>query len=59
MHEATFQWDASKNDVNQVKHGISFFEAQRASLNPDRIIAQISIIPTLKSVIIALENRGC
>ena len=40
MAEATFEWDQTKNDVNLVKHGVSFFEAQRAFLDPNRIIAK-------------------
>ena len=40
MGRAIFEWDPGKNDLNIVKHGISFFEAQRAFLDPDRIIAE-------------------
>lgn len=29
-----------KNDINIVKHGVSFFEAQLAFLDPKRIIAE-------------------
>lgn len=36
----TFEWDHKKNDINIAKHGISFFEAQRAFLDPHRIIAE-------------------
>lgn len=37
---ATFEWDQSKNDINVAKHGVSFFEAQSAFLDPNRIIAE-------------------
>lgn len=40
MAEATFEWDSRKNDLNVKKHGVSFFEAQRAFLDPNRVIAQ-------------------
>ncbi|HSW87357.1 MAG TPA: BrnT family toxin [Rhabdochlamydiaceae bacterium] len=40
MDKLTFEWDPKKNDLNIKKHGISFFEAQRAFLDPNRIIAQ-------------------
>ena len=34
------KWDHGKNEANIVKHGVSFFEAQRAFLDPKRIIAE-------------------
>ncbi len=40
MDKAAFEWDSRKNEVNLAKHGVSFFEAQRAFLDPNRIIAQ-------------------
>ncbi|MBA2727627.1 MAG: BrnT family toxin [Parachlamydiaceae bacterium] len=40
MEQISFEWDHRKNDINIEKHGISFFEAQRAFLDPNRIIAQ-------------------
>jgi uncharacterized protein len=40
MAETIFEWDSKKNTINIEKHGISFFEAQRAFLDPHRIIAQ-------------------
>jgi uncharacterized DUF497 family protein len=40
MAKAKFEWDPRKNDLNVEKHDISFFEAQRAFLDPHRIIAQ-------------------
>jgi len=35
-----FEWDPKKNDVNLLKHGVSFFEAQQAFLDPHRVIAE-------------------
>ncbi|CAL7961866.1 conserved hypothetical protein [Gammaproteobacteria bacterium] len=35
-----FEWDEEKNDQNIEKHGISFYEAQQAFLDPYRIIAE-------------------
>jgi uncharacterized protein len=32
--------DQRKNEANIAKHGISFFEAQQAFFDPNRIIAQ-------------------
>lgn len=40
MAKATFEWDQAKNNINVAKHGVSFFEAQSAFLDPDRIIAE-------------------
>jgi len=40
MDKAEFEWDPKKNTANMVKHGVSFFEAQQAFLDPHRIIAQ-------------------
>jgi uncharacterized protein len=40
MTNGTFEWDHNKNDLNIQKHGISFFEAQEAFLDPHRVIAQ-------------------
>jgi uncharacterized DUF497 family protein len=36
----TFEWDESKNKLNQKKHNMSFEEAQYAFLDPKRIIAK-------------------
>jgi uncharacterized DUF497 family protein len=33
-----FDWDEDKDAENQAKHGVSFFLAQRAFLDPKRII---------------------
>ena len=40
MGKATFEWDLGKNDANIAKHGVSFIDAQRAFLDPNRIIAK-------------------
>lgn len=40
MGHVTFEWDHKKNEANIKKHGISFYEAQRAFLDPNRIIAE-------------------
>ncbi len=40
MSESNFEWDEAKNLENQEKHGVSFFEAQHAFLDPSRLIAE-------------------
>jgi uncharacterized DUF497 family protein len=40
MKQSSFEWDINKDELNVVKHGVSFYEAQIAFLDPDRIIAQ-------------------
>lgn len=35
-----FEWDDNKNKENQLKHGISFYEAQQAFLDPNRLVAE-------------------
>ena len=40
MGKTIFEQDHRKNDLNSKKHGVSFFEAQRAFLDPHRIIAE-------------------
>jgi len=40
MYKKIFEWDHIKNELNVKKHGVSFFEAQRAFLDPNRIIAE-------------------
>jgi hypothetical protein len=40
MVEPIFEWDPRKNEANMVKHGVSFYLAQRAFLDPHRIIAE-------------------
>ena len=34
-----FEWDAKKEKLNLIKHGVGFLEAQRAFLDPLRVIA--------------------
>jgi uncharacterized DUF497 family protein len=40
MSVPNFEWDEAKNQENQRKHGVSFYEAQYAFLDQDRIIAE-------------------
>lgn len=40
MKESDFEWDENKNQINQEKHGVSFYEAQYAFLDEKRIIAE-------------------
>ena len=40
MKKTHFDWDEAKNQENQKKHGISFSLAQRAFLDPQRIIVE-------------------
>lgn len=40
MNKTTFEWDPKKDAINVSKHGVSFFDAQQAFLDPNRIIAQ-------------------
>jgi len=40
MNKLRFEWDSDKEEVNQRKHGVSFVLAQRAFLDPNRIIAK-------------------
>jgi uncharacterized protein len=35
-----FEWDERKNTLNIAKHGVSFYEAQKAFFDPYRIIAE-------------------
>ncbi len=39
MDEPSFEWDEAKNTLNLRKHGVSFYEAQHAFLDPRRVIA--------------------
>jgi len=39
MSGPSFEWDEAKNTLNQRKHGVSFYEAQHAFLDPERVIA--------------------
>ncbi len=40
MSKTEFEWDPKKDATNVSKHGVSFFEAQKAFLDENRIIAQ-------------------
>ena len=35
----SFEWDDAKDALNRAKHGVGFDEAQRAFLDPGRVIA--------------------
>jgi uncharacterized protein len=35
-----FEWDENKNDLNEQKHGVSFYLAQLAFLDENRIIVR-------------------
>ena len=39
MNMESFEWDPDKDIQNQLKHGVSFSEAQHAFKDPNRIIA--------------------
>ena len=38
--KSNFEWDEKKNAENRLKHGVSFFEAQQAFIDPNRLIAE-------------------
>ncbi|MGO9953313.1 MAG: BrnT family toxin [Dissulfurispiraceae bacterium] len=40
MKKVRFEWDEEKDGGNQKKHGVSFFMAQYAFLDPHRIIVE-------------------
>ncbi|WP_133511182.1 BrnT family toxin [Candidatus Thiosymbion oneisti] len=40
MDRTNFEWDEAKNIENRRQHGVSFYEAQYAFLDPKRIIAE-------------------
>lgn len=40
MGKISFEWDDNKDQLNIKKHGISFYEAQKAFLDPNRVIAE-------------------
>lgn len=40
MKDSNFEWDDQKNEKNQSKHGVSFYAAQIAFLDPNRVIAE-------------------
>ena len=37
--EGSFEWDEAKEEANREKHGVSFWEAQWAFLDPGCILA--------------------
>jgi uncharacterized DUF497 family protein len=40
MEGSNFEWDDKKDYTNRQKHGVSFYEAQKAFLDPGRVIAE-------------------
>ncbi|MBD3618501.1 MAG: BrnT family toxin [Chromatiales bacterium] len=40
MSKESFEWDPEKDLSNQMKHGVSFLEAQTAFADPHRVIAE-------------------
>lgn len=40
MNKPTFEWDENKEIANIQKHGIDFYAAQFAFLDPNRLIAE-------------------
>ena len=40
MSDPSFEWNDAKNLENQRKHGVSFYEAQHAFLDKNRVIAE-------------------
>jgi len=40
MNKTNFEWDESKNILNIKKHGVSFYEAQIAFFDEQRVIAE-------------------
>jgi uncharacterized DUF497 family protein len=40
MGKSNFEWDEAKNLDNQRKHGVSFYDAQHAFLDTNRVIAE-------------------
>jgi len=40
MGRAYFEWDETKNLMNRRKHGVSFYEAQKAFMDTRRVIAE-------------------
>jgi len=39
MKKSNFEWDEAKNKENLKKHGVSFYDAQLAFADPNRVIA--------------------
>jgi len=53
MSKAEFEWDNNKDIENQQKHNVSFYEAQHAFLDENRVIAKdISHSQTEKSIFV-------
>ncbi|WP_353571632.1 BrnT family toxin [Candidatus Albibeggiatoa sp. nov. BB20] len=40
MTQPSFEWDENKNLENQNKHDVSFYDAQYAFFDPNRVIAE-------------------
>ncbi len=40
MKKADFEWDDIKSELNYKKHRVSFYDAQYAFVDPDRVIAE-------------------
>ena len=40
MNQVRFEWDENKNRENQEKHGVSFYLAQYALADSNRVIAE-------------------
>jgi len=40
MEKTYFEWDEAKDQANRKKHAVSFYEAQKAFLDPGRVIAK-------------------
>lgn len=40
MSKDSFEWDPKKNAENERKHGVSFFDAQHAFFDPQRVIGR-------------------
>lgn len=40
MGKVEFEWDFEKDQANIKKHGVSFYGAQSAFLDPNRVIAE-------------------
>lgn len=40
MEKAYFEWNEEKDRANRKKHDVSFYEAQKAFLDPHRVIAK-------------------
>ena len=53
-----FEWDAAKDGVNLVKHGVGFEFAQLAFLDPSRVIAE-DLTAVTNSATSASSDRGC